>query len=84
VGFFHPSNFTFGQPLYLSRLYLAVEQVPGVDSAEVTLFNRYWFPAGTELADGAILPGDQEVIRCDNDANFPENGVLRLTALDGL
>ena len=25
-GFFHPDNFTFGQPLYLSQLYAAVER----------------------------------------------------------
>src|SRR5262249_61697455 len=26
-GFFHPDNFTFGEPLYLSRLYAPLERV---------------------------------------------------------
>lgn len=29
-GFFYPDNFTFGQSLYLSQLYAAVEEVEGV------------------------------------------------------
>ena len=39
-GFFHPDNFTFGQPLYLSRLYAAVAEVEGVDSVVATRFGR--------------------------------------------
>src|SRR5262249_28726379 len=44
-GFFHPSNFTFGQPLYLSRLYAAVERVEGVESLAVRTLVRYGQPA---------------------------------------
>src|SRR5262249_42498612 len=33
LGFFHPDNFTFGQRLFLSRVYAACESVEGVDSA---------------------------------------------------
>ena len=33
-GLFHPDNFTFGQPVYLSRLYAAAHAVDGVDSVE--------------------------------------------------
>ena len=83
-GFFHPLEFSFGQAVYLSRLYAAVEAVPGVESAVVTLFKRYWEIADDELARGRIAMGDLEVARLDNDPNFPENGVLRLSAIGGL
>jgi hypothetical protein len=83
-GFFHPLERAFGQPVYLSRLYAAIEAVQGVESAVVTLFKRYWEAAGDELEQGFIRIGDLEIARLDNDPNFPEDGVLRLTAVGGL
>jgi hypothetical protein len=86
LGFFHPDQFTFGQALYLSRLYAAVEAVQGVDSAIVTRFRRFdqfdpetARPAtASNLAHGFISIGGLEVLRVDDDPNFPENGTLRL------
>jgi len=83
-GFFHPLELSFGQPVYLSRLYAAAEAVEGVESARVTVFERYWEVARGELERGLIPMGDVEIARLDNDPNFPENGVLRLTAVGGL
>jgi baseplate J-like protein len=84
AGFFYPPRLTFGEDVYLSRLYAAVEHVPGVESALVTLFQRYWTVAGDELATGVLPLADSEIARLDNDPSFPENGVLRLTARGGL
>jgi predicted phage baseplate assembly protein len=84
VGFFHLSRFTFGQPVYLSQLYAALERVEGVDSAVVTVFKRYWMMANDELEQGVIPMGPWEIPRLDNDPNFMENGILRLTAVGGL
>jgi hypothetical protein len=75
-GFFHPDNFTFGQPLRLSRVYAAVETVPGVDSVEVVRFHRHGERPSGELRRGRIDAGRLEVLRLDNDPNFPEHGVL--------
>ena len=83
-GFFHPNEFAFGEAVYLSRLYAVVEAVPGVESATVSLFKRYWEVAGDELDRGFIAMGDMEIARLDNDPNFPESGVLRLSAVGGL
>lgn len=83
-GFFALTQFAFGQPVYLSRLYAAVEAVEGVDSAHVTVFKRYWEAANGEIGKGLIAMGDFEIARLDNDPNFRENGVLRLTAVGGL
>lgn len=83
LGFFHPDNFTFGQSLYLSQLYAAIEAVEGVDSATVQIFKRFYKLPNNEL-DKGIIPIDRlEVVQLDNDPNFPENGVLHLNMLGG-
>ena len=82
-GFFHPDNFAFGQPLYLSQLYARVEAVEGVDSAVVTGFRRFARAPNNELEQGFIPMGRLEVVRLENDPSFPENGVLRLNMLGG-
>jgi hypothetical protein len=77
-GFFHPDNFSFGRPLYLSQFYAAIVAVEGVDSAAVTRFQRYGALPDHELQQGYITMDRLEVARLDNDPSFPENGVLRL------
>ena len=84
TGFFHPGRFAFGQGIYLSQIYAAVEKVEGVDSAVVKIFKRYWSVANNELANGLVPIGASEIARLDNDPNFMENGVLRLKAVGGL
>ena len=84
TGFFFPLRFGFGAAVYLSQLYAAVSAVEGVNSAEITLFKRYWDPPRGELEKGSIAMTPFEIPRLDNDPNFPENGVLRLTAVGGL
>ena len=82
-GFFHPDNFTFGQALHLSRLYAAVEAVQGVESALVTTFGRFGHAPDGELEQGYIPAGRLEVLRLENDPNFPERGVLELDMRGG-
>jgi hypothetical protein len=79
-GFFHPDFFTFGQSVYLSRLHAAVEAVDGVDSAVVTRIRVYGEEDNGELESGYIPLGAWQIARLDNDPNFQENGVLRLSA----
>jgi len=57
--------------------------VDGVESAEVLVFKRYWELPGEALDRGRIELGDVEIARLDNDPNFPEFGVLRLSAVGG-
>ena len=84
LGFFHPNRFVFGQSVYLSQLYAAVEAVEGVDSALILVFKRYWDLENAELEHGLIAMAPYEIPRLDNDPSFRENGVLRLTAVGGL
>jgi len=78
LGLFHPDNFTFGQALYLSQVYAAIKAVDGVESAVVRKFQRFGMTEAQELQQGFLPVGRLEVIRLDNDPDFPENGVLRL------
>lgn len=85
LGFFHRLGFSFGQPLYLSALYAAIEALDGVESARVNRFKRYWErDTGEALARGVINMGPGEILRLDNDPSQPEWGVLRLSAVGGL
>lgn len=83
-GFFHPDNFTFGTPVYLSKIYAAAMQVPGVQSVEVERFQRFGKAPNKELEDGVLLTGRLEIVRLDNDPNFSENGRLDLVMRGGL
>jgi hypothetical protein len=82
-GFFFLPDLDFGEDVHLSRLNAVVAGVDGVESAEVTRFKRYWEAEGDGLDRGRLALGDFEIARLDNDPNFPENGVLRLSAVGG-
>ena len=78
-GLFYPDNFTFAQPVYVSPLYAAAQAVDGVASVQITVFQRQQQPDPKPLQDGFLAMGRLEIARCDNDPNFPEHGVFRLS-----
>jgi hypothetical protein len=82
-GFFYPGNWVFGQSLYLSQVYAVVEAVEGVDSLEVTVFRQFGQTDNGELAKGVITAGPWQIEQLDNDSNFQEHGVLKVTMLGG-
>ena len=87
-GFFDPDNFSFGQPLAVSRLFEAVMAVPGVESATVERLAPLHDPdpaATTENArrEGFLPAGSDQILQLADDPNFPERGRLVLTTLDG-
>jgi hypothetical protein len=83
-GFFHPDEFTFGQPVYLSRIYAAVQEIVGVRWVTAARFQRFGKEAAGELEAEVLTPGRAEVIRLDNDPSFQENGLLELTLKGGM
>ncbi len=83
-GLFHPDNFTFGQPVYLSKLYQAASQVAGVESAEITRFQRWGRDPSGEIGDGLIKIGRTEVARLDNDPDFPQYGKMEFYMKGGM
>jgi hypothetical protein len=83
-GFFHPDNFTFGQPLYVSKIYEKAMQVEGVASVELRHFQRRGVKGKQYLRQGLITAGFNEIFRLDNDPNFPENGWITFNLSGGL
>jgi hypothetical protein len=78
LGVFHPDNFSFGQPVFLSRLIAAAQAVPGVESVTATRFTRLAAPETVSLATGVITLGRLEIAQLANDPNFRERGRLTL------
>ena len=88
-GFFHPDNFTFGQPVFLSQIVDLAMEVAGVywiDTSEAQghHFHRWGKPPQDEIRQGAILTGRLEIARLDNDPNAPENGKIEFYMMGGL
>lgn len=82
-GFFHADNFSFGQPVYLSAIYSAAQMVEGVRFVTIDTFQRLGIASGRALDDGVLTIGRLEIARLDNDPNFAERGVLRLSMEGG-
>jgi hypothetical protein len=82
-GLFHPDNFTFGQPVYLSPIVAAAQAIEGVDSVRIDRFERLVDPSPATLEDGVITIGRLEIARLDNNPNFPDRGLLAVTAGGG-
>jgi hypothetical protein len=83
LGFFHPDNFTFGQPVYLSQMVATAMQVPGVrwvDTDDVppvpNHFKRWGQDSHGETQAGQISMARLEIARLENDPNQPENGKI--------
>ncbi len=75
-GFFHPDNFTFGQPVYLSQIVARAMQVAGVQSVNVAAdgFRRFGQDPHGEREAGFLSIHRLEIARADNDPSLPENG----------
>lgn len=81
-GVFHPDEFSFGQPVLLSRIYSAAQSVPGVESVRITKFERQGSASDVALKSGQLTFDRLEIARLDNDPNFPDRGLFHLR-LDG-
>lgn len=84
TAFFHPDRFSFGDPVYLSRIVARAAAVPGVrwvdtsaDAENPHRFKRWARPAAYELQDGVVKMSRLEIARCDNDPSAPELGRIR-------
>ncbi|MFH7026546.1 MAG: putative baseplate assembly protein [Heteroscytonema crispum UTEX LB 1556] len=84
LGFFHPDNFTFGQPVYLSQIIATAMQVAGVVAVEAKRFQRLGQPQGDELQTGQISFERLEIAVLDNDPNAPRNGKISFEMKEGL
>ncbi len=88
-GFFHPDNFSFGQPVFLSQIVDLAMEVIGVSWIDVSNiekhhFHRWGKPAQDEIVNGVIFIDRLEIARLDNDPNVPENGKIEFFMEGGL
>lgn len=83
-GFFHPDVFTFGQSVYLSTIYKTAMKIDGIDSVELKTFKRLGEATNLEKENGVLEARENEIIRLDNDPNFPENGKINFLMFGGL
>lgn len=83
LGLFHPDNFSFGQPVYLSRVVAAAQAVEGVEAVRPERFQRLVSPSATSLDEGVIAIGGLEIAQLANNANFRERGRIVLSAGGG-
>lgn len=75
-GFFHPDNVSFGSRIYLSHIYRAALEVPGVADIRVTAFGRAGQP---DASDAGVLEfGPREIPVLSNDPNRPGEGRLTI------
>jgi hypothetical protein len=82
-GFFHPDNFTFGQPVFVSKVYEHAMKVDGVNSVMVEKFGRLGSKDNQDLEKGIIGVGTFEIARLDNDPNYPERGKIEIVVEGG-
>ena len=78
TGFFYADAFTFGTPLYRSALDGAIQSVPGVRGVlDIEYRRRNASDIFQPLPD--VLPlGTGEILRIENDPDYPERGTLRV------
>lgn len=83
LGAFHPDRFSFGEPVYLSRVVAAAQAVEGVEAVWPERFQRLFDPIPTSLTTGTIEIGALEIAQLANDPNFRERGRLKVVAGGG-
>src|SRR5262249_28108617 len=83
LGFFHPDNLTFGESITVSSIVAAAMLVTGVECATVTSLHPLFESPNHELQNGVLPIANNEIAQLDNDPNFPEHGVLKITARGG-
>ncbi|GAB2502681.1 putative baseplate assembly protein [Pseudoxanthomonas sangjuensis] len=82
-GLFHPDNFSFGDPVWLSAVVAAAQAVEGVASVRVDRFRRLNDGGNAALEEGVIRIGRLEIAQLANNPNFRERGRLVLSAGGG-
>jgi len=82
-GFFFADRFTFGSPLYRSRLEAAIQEVPGVLGVRSIFYRQRGSFSGFVDLPEAVTPSTRQILRVDNDPSWPERGTIRVTVEGG-
>jgi len=88
AAFFDPDNFSFGDPVFVSRLYAAAMAVAGVESVRIARLATLHSAdpdreTARNLQQGFLAAGGDQVVRVENDRNHAERGTLAVRAMGG-
>jgi hypothetical protein len=83
TAFFFADNFTFGTPLYRSRLEAAIQNAPGVLGVKSIRYRQRGSFDGFKTLPETLTPGAMQILRIENDASWPERGTIRVIAEGG-
>jgi hypothetical protein len=76
--FFHPDNFSFGDPLWRAELEAAVAAVPGVLAVEAMRIRRRGETDFSAFTASRIEVAGDRIVRLRNDPGKPDQGSLRV------
>jgi hypothetical protein len=82
-GFFFADRFSFGTPLYRSRLEAAIQGAPGVAGVRSIEYRQRGVFAGFVDLPEIVTPAPSQILRVDNDPSRPERGTIRVIAEGG-
>jgi len=82
-GFFAADNFTFGTALSRPALEAAIGAVPGVDAVIDVQLRIHGVTDYAPFSDFIFDVADDELIRLENNAQYPERGSLQLSTVGG-
>jgi hypothetical protein len=83
AGFFFADRFTFGTPLYRSRLEAAIQNAAGVGGVRAINYRQRGTFAGFVDLPEIVTPAPTQILRVDNDPSWPERGAIRVIAEGG-
>jgi hypothetical protein len=83
-GFFFADRFSFGTPLYRSRLEAAIQEAPGVLGVDVIQYRQRGSFANFKRLPETLTPAPTQILRVDNDPSWPERGTIRVIVEGGV
>jgi hypothetical protein len=80
TAFFFADRFTFGTPLYRSRLEATIQGSPGVLGVYAITYRKRGSFAGFVDLPEVVTPAPTQILRVANDPSWPERGTIRVIA----
>jgi hypothetical protein len=83
AAFFFADHFTFGTPLYRSRLEAAIQNAGGVMGVRAIRYRKRGAFNNFRLLPEVITPASNQILRVENDPSWPERGIIKIIAEGG-
>jgi hypothetical protein len=83
AAFFFADHFTFGTPLYRSRLEAAIQNTGGVMGVRAIRYRKRGAFNNFRHLPEVITPASNQILRVENDPSWPERGIIKIIAEGG-